>query len=300
MISLDVDISFLSRYFNIGTRALEQYQNKSIVQIMQIEAQRGNTKAAEFLMKITSNPEELAKVFQLVEPKNRYLILAHMNKEDLMKIMSYLEPEELLLGLSIFNQEAIVKLMQNLPQETLTKVVLEKMDASKFVKNLPTKFLDEFMESDKLDRSMFMEALQEIDDEQLQKMMEHFTGQPCYQEKGEIVEQLGSLNDDNFMKAMRSFEPEGKQQLIINMLKKTPDLFEEFSVEAMTHPFKTMEKSEILKSLSILETEELLPMVQEMPQEVMALVATQINPEMLAKVLCADFKNVIASCGFDM
>ena len=59
-------------------------------------------------------------------------------------------------------------------------------------------------------------------------------------------------------------------------------------------------KSEILKSLSILETKELLPMVQEMPQEVMALVATQINPEMLAKVLCTDFKDIIANCGFDM
>lgn len=300
MISLDVDISFLSRYFNIGTKALEQYQSKSITQIMQIEAQRGNVKAAEFLMKITSNPEELAKVFQLVEPKNRYLILIHMNKEDLMKVMSFLEPEELLLGLSIFNQEAIVKLMQNLPQETLSKVVLEKMDPSKFVKNLPTEFLDEFMDSDKIDRRMYMEALQEIDDEQLQKMMEHFTGQACYQERDDIMQQLGSLDDDKFMKAMHSFEPEGKQQLVLNIIKNKPDLFQEFSVEAMTHPFKTMEKSEILKSLSILETEELLPMVQEMPQEVMALVATQINPEMLAKVLCTDFKDIIANIGFDM
>ena len=300
MISLDVDISFLSRCFNIGTAALQQYQNKSITQIMKLEAQKGNTKAAEFLIKITTDPEALAQVFQLVEPKNRYLILSHMNKEDLMKVMSYLDPKDLLLGISIFTQEAIVKLMQNLPQATLSKVVLEKMDPEKFIKNLPTKVLDEFMTSDKIDRTMYMEALKDIDEEQLQKMMEHFTGQPCYEQGDNIMQQLGSMDDDKFMKAMRSFEPEGKQQLVINLVKNKPELFEEFSVEAMTHPFKTMEKSDILKSLTVLETQELLPMIEDMPQDVMSLVATQIKPDMLAQIVCADFKDVIASCGFDM
>ena len=300
MISLDVDISFLSRYFGIGTQALQQYRNKSITEIMQIEAQKGNAKAANFLIKLTNDPKELAKVFQLVEPKNRYLILSHMNRDDLMNVMSYLDPEELLLGLSIFNQEAIIKMMQNLSQESLSKVVMEKMDPDKFVKNLPTKFIDEFMDSDKIDRNMYMQAMQEIDDDQLQKMMEHFTGESCYQDRDGMMQQLGKMDDQSFMRAMHSFEPESKQKLVISMLNKEPDLMQEFSPEAMTHPFKMMEKTEILKSLSVLETKDLLPMVQEMPQEVMALVATQIDPEMLANVLCKDFKDVIASCGFDI
>lgn len=300
MISLDVDISFLSRYFGIGVKALEQYRNKNITEIMQIEAQKGNFKAANFLVKLTNDPKELAKVFQLVEPKNRYLILSHMNRDDLMKVMSYLDPEELLLGLSIFNQEAIIKMMQNLSQESLSKVVMEKMDPDKFVKNLPTKFIDEFMDSDKIDRNMYMQAMQEIDDDQLQKMMEHYTGQSCYEDRDGMMQQLGKMDDESFMRAMHSFEPESKQKLVISMLNKQPDLMQEFSAEAMTHPFKMMEKGEILKSLSVLETKDLLPMVQEMPQEVMALVATQIDPEMLANVLCKDFKDVIANCGFDM
>ena len=66
MITLDIDLSYLSRFYNIGTNILEQYQNKSITQIMQIEASKGNRSAAEFLLKVTSDPEELAKVFQLI------------------------------------------------------------------------------------------------------------------------------------------------------------------------------------------------------------------------------------------
>ncbi|MBQ3641987.1 hypothetical protein II906_08710 [bacterium] len=300
MITLDVDLSYLSRYYNISTSSLDEYKNKSITQIMQIEANKGNAKAAEFLVRITSEPEELARLFQLVEPKNRYLILMNMNEEDLMKIMQFLEPEQLLLGLSIFNHDVIIKLMQELSPEVLSKVVLSTMDESKFIKQLPDDYLNEFMSSDKLDKNMFMKALQKVDDEQLQKMMEHYTGQPNYDDKDTIMEKLGSLETDKFMRAMVCFESKGKQQLVLNLVKDTPKLFQEFSPEAMTHPFKTMEKEDILKSLSVLETQEMLPMVEDMPQDLMALIATQIDPQVFAKILCDDFKDVIANCGINM
>ncbi len=297
MITLDIDLSYLSRYYNIATSSLEQYQNKSITQIMQIEAAKGNTAAAEFLLKVTSDPEELAKVFQLVNPKNRYLILMNMNEEDLMKVMEFLQTDEFILGLSIFTQEAIIKLMTYLEPESLATVVLEKMDVDKFLKAIPEEYLDEFLSSDKLDRKMMLKAMEDVDEEQLQKMMENVTGQACYDDKDAILQKMSGLDDDNFMRAVFSFEPEGKQQLISNLLQEKPDLFEEFSPEAMVHPFKTMQKEDVLKSLEVLEPKEFLPMMEELPQEIMALIATQIDPKVFAQLLCNDFKDIIASCG---
>ena len=87
MITLDLDLAYLSSYYHIGTNALDQYKNKSITQIMEIEAAKGNSKAAEFLLRAVSDPKELANVFQLINPKNRYLILRNMNKEDLCKVI---------------------------------------------------------------------------------------------------------------------------------------------------------------------------------------------------------------------
>ncbi|MBQ4078238.1 hypothetical protein IJD15_03560 [bacterium] len=300
MISLDIDLSYLSRYYHINTDNWKQYKNMSITEIMQTEAEQGNTKAAEFLMRITSNPEELCKLFQLADPKNRYLIIAHMNKDDQMKLMEFLKPEELVLGLSIFTQEALVELMKQLPPETLATVVLEKMDPEKFLQQLPEEYMNEFLSSDKMDKNIFMAALEEVDESELQKMMEHATGQPCYDNSESIIQQMGKMDDHQFQRAVLSFEPEGKRQLIAGMLQEKPELFEEFSPEAMTHPFKTMQKEEILKSLTVLETQELLPMVENLPQDVMALIATQIDPEVFSKVLCSDFANIIASCGFKM
>lgn len=297
MINLDIDFSYLNRYYNIGSDAVKQYQNKSITEIMQIEAANGNALAAQFLLKITSDPNELAKVFQLSNPKNRYLILMNMNTEDLMKVMQCLDPKELILGLSIFNQDVLIELMKNLPQETLSKLVLKNMDTETFLKILPEDYMDEFLSSDKINRDMLSKAFEGVEEEQLQKMMEKMTGQPCYDKKENILTQIGSFNDEQFKGAVFSLEKDGKQQLIGNLLKEQPDLFTEFSPEAMVFPFQKMKKEDVLNCLTVLKTDELLPMVEQLPQDVMALIATQILPEDFSKILSTDFKDIIVNCG---
>lgn len=300
MISLDLDLSYLSSHYNIGSTAMQQYQNMSIVQIMKTEAAKGNRAAAEFIMRITSNPDELAKLFHLVDPKNRYLILMNMNPDDLMMIMEYLKPEELVLGLSIFTQDALIKLMMELPPETLANLVLSNMDSNKFLNIIPEKYMDEFFTSDKIDRNMMMKAMECIDEEQLQKMMENVSGKSCYEDRDSILKQMNEMTDDNFMRAIGSFDVEGKKQLISNLLLEKPELFEEFSAEAMTHPFSLMQKEDVLKSLTALETKEMLPMLEDLPQNVMALIATQIDPKVFSEILCSDFASVIADCGINL
>ena len=214
--------------------------------------------------------------------------------------MECLKPEELILGLSIFNQEALIKLMQQLPPETLATVVLENMDVDKFLKALPEEFMNEFLSSDKMDRDIMMRALEDVDEAELQKMMEHTTGQSCYEDRETILQKMGSMDDDHFMRAVFGLEVQGKQQLISGIIQEKPELFEEFSAEAMTHPFTMMQKEDVLKALTVLDTEQLLPMVEQLPQDVMALIATQIDPRMFAQILTSDFKSVIASCGMNV
>lgn len=302
MITLDLDLSYLSSQYQIGSSAMRRYQkqNMSITQIMEAEAAKGNTKAAQFIMQITSNPEELARVLQLVDPKNKYLILMNMNENDLMMIMEYLDPKEMVLGLSIFTQDALLELMMELPSETLANLVLKNMDSNKFLNSIPEKYMDEFFESDKIDRNLFMKALENIDEEQLQKIMENVTGQSCYEEGDSILQRMNAMGEDDFMKAIHSFEPDGKKQLISNLLLEKPDLFEEFSAEAMVHPFSVMQKEDVLKSLTVLDTKEMLPMIEDLPQDIMALIATQIDPKVFSEILCSDFASVIAECGISL
>ncbi len=300
MISLDIDFSYLNRCFNIGYDLLEKYRNKSITEIMEIEAHNGNSKAAQFLTKITSDPEELAKLFNLVDPKNRYMILMHMNEDDLMDVMLYLEPQQLVLGLSVLNTDVILNLMMKLEPECLATVVLEKMSADMFVEKLPQKYLDEFLTSNEIDKSIILKSMENVDEDQLQKMMENYTGESCYENRENIISKLSSLDDDKFKNALLSFEPKGKKQLTISILQKKPNLFEKFSPEAMVYPFSKMQKDDVLKSLTVLDTKDLLPMVEDLPQKIMALIATQIDADKFAKILCRNFADIITNCGIDL
>lgn len=297
MITLDLDLSYLNSHYYIATNTLEQYKNKSITEIMEIEAAKGNRKAAEFLMRALSDPNELAKLFQLINPKNRFLILQNMNKDDLCKIIEKLDTKQLILGLSVLAQESLCEIMMEMEPEALSKLVLKNMDANKFIKQLPEEYLNEFLSSDKLDRQVMMKAMDKVDEEQLQKMMERVTGESCYDDRDTILQKVGSMKDDDFMKTISSMELEGKQQLVSHVLTIKPDLFTEFSPEAMVYPFTKMEKDDILKCMQVLEPKDMMPMMEELPQEVLALVATQIDPEQFAEILCSDFADVIADCG---
>ncbi len=299
MITLDLDIAYLCSRYNIGYTDIQRYRrsNLSIEQIMEAEAKQGNQAATKVLMQITSNPEELSKLFQLVNPMNRYLILSHMNHEDLLMIMQFLDPDEMVLGLSIFNEDVLIQLMMKMSPEALAKVVLSQMDAEKFLKIIPEEFLNQFLTSDKLNRDMIMAAMENIDEEQLQKMMEAYTGQSCYESRENILSQVSQFEDDDFMNVVFAMEADGKQQLISNLLHEKPELFEEFSAEAMVFPFQKMKKEEVLKSLTVLETKEMLPMVEQMPSEILSLIATQIDPKTFSEILCKDFGSVIAQCG---
>lgn len=299
MITLDLDISYLCSRYHIASLNIMQYkkQNMSIEQIMEAEIRKGNLEAAKMLMQITSNPDELSKLFQLVNPQNRFLLLSNMNRNDLLMIIELLEPEELVLGLSIFNVDILTDLMMRMDTEVLSNLVLSTMKTEKFLQMLPEKFLDEFLSSDKLDKGILMEAIQNVDEEQLQKMMESFSGESCYDSKNSIIDKLGAMNDDDFRSAMFMFEPEGKQQLINGVLIKKPELFKEFSPEALVYPFKQMNKGAVLQSLLQLKTKDMIPMIEQMPEEILSLIATQIDPSKFAEILCHDFADVIAKCG---
>ena len=78
MINLDLDYAYLSSRYHIGSRDMQRYKNMSIVQIMQVEAAKGNSAAAEFLMHITNNPKELAKVLKQFLVKQRLRLRSNM------------------------------------------------------------------------------------------------------------------------------------------------------------------------------------------------------------------------------
>ncbi len=296
MIYLDVDLMYLTEHFDVGTKRLQDYGQKSIDEIMDKEAEQGNVSAAKFDLEVLNDPDQLIKVFKLLSPRNRYKILRNMSEEDLKYIMQFLDQKDLIMGLNFFSRDKLVDLIQDLPKQTLALVIFSKMPVQKFLEMLPEKELDNYFESTKVQQNQdkFVEALRYLPQASLEKLMENVTGEPADNaNKQTILDTVGSLNPKKFKKAMQSLDKKSKMKVIQKATEEDPKLLLEFSKDAFMCPIKQMDKNQMIKYMDVLENEDLIKMVSELPQDLMSVVATQIDPEEFADLLCTKFQDVL-------
>ena len=145
MIQLNLDLNYLTQYFEITTQRLNEYSAKSIEEIMELEEQEGN-QAASLLSAAMQNPDKLAKLLQLVDPKNRYLIIRNLSENDLDKLLPYLEQEDLLWGLKYFRVDKIIEMLNKLPTEELMSVVLQRFTLKDIFLLMPQEDINKFFE----------------------------------------------------------------------------------------------------------------------------------------------------------
>ena len=105
---------------------------------------------------------------------------------------------------------------------------------------------------------------------------------------------LENLKPDHFKEALKCFEKEEKMGIILYLTKEEPELFTEFSKDALIFPLKQMDKPDIVKSMNKLEPEDLIKMVQELPDDFLAAVITQIDPLEFAEVLTKSYKDILS------
>lgn len=295
MIEINVDLAYLSKHFEIGTEKLSRYEGKSVDEIMKIEAAEGNTKAAKFSSEVLNTPTELVKVFKLSGAKNRYAIIQNMNYLDLQYLLQFLEKEDLVLGLKFFSKEKLMQFISDLPKEKILKVLFESFSVQEFLNTVPEREVNKFFDSEKIDKNRIFDFLKSLDPSKLAQMLENVTGE--VQEKkptAEMLKQFEQLSPAKFKDAIKSLEMPDKLDMIMKLTSQDPKLFQEFEVATLTRPLDKLQKSELIKSMSILESEDLLKMVKELPQDLMAIVATQIDPQIFAEILVKYFKDILS------
>ncbi len=304
MIRLDIDLSYLTKNFEIGTQRLNQYGSKSIDEIMEAEAEQGNPRAEKFEQEVLNDPKQILKLFKLSNARNRYAILSNMNTADLEYIMQFLEPGDLLLGLMFFTKEKLLSLIYDLPKNKICSIVFQAFSMEQFLKLIPEKEIDKFFESDKLDKDKVLEIVKSLPEEKLNKMIEKY----MFQEEGKIQEDnnwsaehvvnwMEKLEPDKFQKALQCFEREEKAELITELTKQDENLRMEFSKNALTFPLQQLDKQDIVKNMNKLEPDDLVKMINELPDELLSVVATQIDPEVFAQILSKNFKDILSEIG---
>lgn len=297
MIKIDVDLYYISKFFGISAQKIKQYGNMPLEEIMKQEAASGNVAAAKFDTAILNNPAEIVKLFKLISPRNRYKIIKNMNESDLKYLMQFLSKEQLTLGLGFFTKDKLLDLTSQLPKEKIAKVVFNKFSPEHFMKLVPEAEMNKFFESTKVkeQKPTIIKAVQTLPDEALQGLMENLTGKKTKNiDRKQVGALLTDLSPEKFTKTIQSLDKESKGKVILKLAEQKPDLILEFSKQALMSPLKTLEKPDLVKCMKVLENEDLIDMLGELPKDLMSVVGTQIDPAKFGEVLCSKFQKVLS------
>lgn len=297
MIVLDTDLNTLLSKLNISrTKMAEMYSMMSVDDIVEAEAAQGNQAAVEYATELFTNVDTLVEIFKLADPNNKFLILSTMNAEKLHQFLPLMEEKDILQGFYFFTEDKLLAMMKDLPPEQLVQTVFQMFSEEEVIQLMPDDELNKFLTSTDVDKENVLKHLQSIPPEYLAQMIEGVTGNECKDmDSIDMVKQIGNFNPLQYKDAMTSMQPTQKQQLTLNLAHEHQDLYQLFSPDAYTNMIHTQkQKPDVIKALEVIEPEEKLKMIQELPNDLLSIVITQIDAKDFADTLINKFPEVLA------
>ena len=295
-ISIDTNLIYLQNRLNLSAEKMRLYQGKTVTEILEAEAAAGNSLAIELAKEIMTNVSLLIEIFQLSNANNRHMILVNLKESEIAEFLPLMEETDLREGLKFFTMDKLLKMLEKIPPEQLVKTVLELFSPEEVMKLLPENQLDKVLTDHSLDKNKMLQHLKSIPPEYLAQMIEAATGEACdITNSLELSDKIGKLNPLEYKDALTSLQPTQKQQLTLALCKENPKLYELVDPHAYTNMINAhKQKPELVKAMTVIENEEVLKMIKELPKDLMAILVTQLDPDKFADQVLKKTPAVIA------
>lgn len=295
-IAIDTNLIYLQNRLNLSAEKLQMYQGKSIEEVLQAEAASGNQLAIELANELLTNVNLLIEIFKLSDPNNKFIILMNMNSQQLKEFLPLMEDEDLAQGLMYFTQDKLLKMLEEIPPEQMVNTVLQLFSEEEVIQLMPENQLDKLLTSHSIDKNKMLEHLKSIPPEYIAQMIESVTGKPCEgKDSIDMVKQVGQFNPLEYKDALTSLQPTQKQQLTLALTKENPELYQLFDARAYTNMINThKQKPELVKAMAVIETDEITKMIEQLPNDLLSIVITQIDTEVFADQLMNKYPEIIA------
>ncbi len=294
-IKINTDLAYLQSRLNISDSKMEIYQNKTVDEILKAEAAAGNQAAIQLAADMFSDVNQLIELFQLADPQNKLTIMSEMTSSQLEKLVPMLEPDDLLQGLQFFTQDSLLDLLKEIPKEELIKSVFQMFSETQVIEYMPEKELDKLLTGTDMDKEMLLQNLKSIPEMYLQQIIESITGEEAQGNSAELVLQIGQMGDLDYKNAIMNLQPTQKRELTFMITNQENKLYEKFNTDAYTHMIaRERDKDEMIKAMGVIKPEYLQKMINYLPQDLLAVVTTQIDTEKFADSLINKFPELLA------
>jgi len=286
--------TFADRMDISTTRMVRDYGLKSVDEIIEAEAERGNSKAVRYAIDLYNSPAKLIKVFRLNDVENKYVLLKHMDDRTRMHVLPLLNKDDLVMGLYFYTQDKILDMMKNVKTFELVNVALTAFPLEELVEQFRDVDLAMFFMNDKLEKADVINELRSLPPEVMKQFVEGVTGQPESKTNPmDLINQISSLPDDKYRKFMASIDPDVQRQLTFQLTKKKPEYLQLFQNEAYINMFSKMMKQDMIKPMIALEKETLCRMMVDLPDDLMAIVCAQVDTKRFAQFLLDGHHDVL-------
>lgn len=288
-------LEYLQSRLNISPAKMQVYADKTIEQILEAEAAEGNQAAIQLAADMFTDPSQLIELFQLADPRNKLVIMQSMTSTQLAKLVPMLEVDDLVQGLQFFTQDSLMDLLKEVPKEELVKTVFEMFSQRQVIEYMPEQELDKLLTGTDMDKNLLLKNLQSLPEMYLQQIIESVTGEEASGNASELVLQISQMGDREYKQAIMNLQPLQKQELTLSITSSEPKLYEKFSTDAYTHIImRERQKDETIKSMGVIKPEYLQRMMDNLPQDLLAVVVTQIDTEKFADALITKFPELLA------
>lgn len=294
---IDSNLEYLQNILHISQVTFEEkYANMSVDEIIEAEAASGNQYAIELAQELTSNTSLVMELFDLADTNNKYMILRELTAQQLEVFLPEMEEKDLLQGLFFFTQDKLMKMLEELPAEQLVNTAFELFSQEEIVQLMPEEQLDKFLTSTDIDKNKILKHMQSIPPEYVAQVLEQITGESHENmDSIDLSKEFGELNPLEYQDALKAFQPTQKQQLVLSLGKEHNEWFQLFDAHAYTTIMnREKQQPEIIKGMSVIEPEYIQNMIEELPNDLLSLVITQMDTEKFAEILMDEFPEVIA------
>lgn len=109
-----------------------------------------------------------------------------------------------------------------------------------------------------------------------------------------LLSQIANLSDDKFQDAMTSIPYANKQGFVLEMAKENPNIYQMIDPRVYTDIIgEKKNKDDLIRAAGVIKDDQLVNMIEQLPQDLTAVILTQINTNTFADILITNFKNVL-------
>ena len=284
---IDANMKLFAERMNItSSRMIQDYGLKTVDEIIEAETAQGNSQAVKYAQEMYGSPAKLINIFNLTDVENKFVLLHNMNSETREKILPMLESDDLVMGLYFFTQDKLLDMLSEVDIEELVNVVMGAFPLDAIVSMFSEDDLAQFFQRDELQKFDVIEQLKSLPPEVMIKFVEGVTGQPAGEtDPMQLIQSIENMPMDQYRDFMSAIDPDVQRQLTFQLTKEKPEYLQLFPNQTYIDMLSTMMKQDMVKPMINLEKESLVNMITELPDDLMSIVAAQVDTKKFAEFL---------------